>query len=438
MSGRGVTLIAAYVIIACAPAALAAWLGPPGGTVLEQAGRSTGLTGFAILVLQGVLAARWKWATRHFGLDIVLRFHRCMALFAGLLLVAHPILLSAGGSSLLAGDGLPWFVWAGLGVLVLLLATLAVSAFRKELGVSFERWRLLHGVLAVVILGGAFVHSWLAGADLAGPVFKGLWIALLGGTAVVLVWHRFVGPALRRRCPYRVTEVKQEAENVWTVEMEPPDEGRAEKHLPGQFHFLTLHRDRGLPEEEHHFTISSSPEQAGRVASTIKAVGDFTSTIGDTRPGDTASVQGPFGRFSYRLHPEERDLVFVAGGIGITPLASMLRAMRDAHEDYQVLLLYGNRTRSDIVFREELDEMAAGEHPRLTVVHVLSRESEDWQGERGHIDREALERHVGRDVSGKTFYVCGPKPLLAATVANLKAMGVKDGRIRTEIFSLVG
>jgi ferredoxin-NADP reductase len=130
--------------------------------------------------------------------------------------------------------------------------------------------------------------------------------------------------------------------------------------------------------------------------------------------------------------------VFIVGGIGITPIISMLRAMRDREDDRQVLLLYGNRTQADIAFRDELAEIEAGGHPRLTVVHVLSQAGEDWTGHTGYVDREILQRYVGDEVAGKTFYLCGPGPMRAMTLANLKAMGVPNGGIRTEIFALVG
>ncbi len=437
MIGCGAILVVLYVVLACAPAALAAWLGPRGHSFLYQAGRTAALTGLTMLVLQGVMVARWKWATRHFGLDVVTRFHRRTAMLAGLLLLAHPILLFAGGSAL-DGDGLPWYVWAGAGVLVLLLANLFVSTFSEEIGLTFERWRLAHGVLGVALLGGAFVHAWLAGGDFRHPFMQGVLIVLVGGGLVVFVHHRLIRPALLRRKAWRVTDVIEEAERVWTVELEPPQGRDVYDYLPGQFHFITLHRGRDLPEEEHHFTISSSPSRRGRVASTIKAVGDFTATTGDTRPGDAASVQGAFGRFSYALHPDERDLVFIAGGIGITPLMSMLRCMRDREEDLRVLLLYGNRNEASVVFRDELAAIEAGERPDLKVVHVLDDPGEQWTGETGRVDRDVLRRCVGEDVAGRTFYLCGPPGMLKSVLADLREMGVKDARIRTEIFSLIG
>jgi ferredoxin-NADP reductase len=166
-------------------------------------------------------------------------------------------------------------------------------------------------------------------------------------------------------------------------------------------------------------------------------VGDFTSTIGRTKPGDTAAVHGPFGRFSYALHPRERDLVFLAGGIGITPLMAMLRHMRDTRDTRSVTLLYANRNEDQIVFREELNDIAAGQWPVLDLVHVLSRPEGDWRGESGHIDRDKIEKFCGQNLGTKVFYVCGPLRMSTALISTLRDMGVPDQRIRREIFSFL-
>ncbi len=102
------------------------------------------------------------------------------------------------------------------------------------------------------------------------------------------------------------------------------------------------------------------------------------------------------------LHPEDKDLVFFAGGIGITPFMSMLRHMRDTESDLRVVLLYANRSEADIVFRNELTEMEEAEKPRLRVVHILSNPGSNWTGERGHVDREKIGRFVG-PIDGKSF-----------------------------------
>jgi ferredoxin-NADP reductase len=216
----------------------------------------------------------------------------------------------------------------------------------------------------------------------------------------------------------------------------PPPEVRRFDFLPGQFQFVTLRRGRGLPVEEHHFTISSSPIDPASHTSTIKASGDFTASIGQTQPGDLAVIHAPFGRFSYILKPQVRDLVFIAGGIGITPLMSNLRHMRDTQADRRVLLLYSNETENEIAFREELDQIAAGERPELVVKYILTRPHALWEGEKGRLDREKIKRLCGDRVTRSTFFLCCPPPMLKNSKEILQDLGVPVRRISYEFFSL--
>jgi ferredoxin-NADP reductase len=248
--------------------------------------------------------------------------------------------------------------------------------------------------------------------------------------------HRFWAPVRARREAYEVTEVTPETHNVWTLTLEPPEGQRRPEYQPGQFQFLTLYRSLDLPVEEHPFTASSDPSEPASLAFSIKESGDFTSTVGQTKPGDKAALRGPYGRFSYMLQPDADKLVFIAGGIGITPLMSMLRHMRSTGADKRVLLIYGNRTQKDIAFHDELAAMQAGEHPELTVVHVLSEPDETWQGETGLLDRERLGRLCGPDLAGKSFYVCGPPPMSASVLRALRDLGVPASRMHHEHFAL--
>jgi predicted ferric reductase len=305
------------------------------------------------------------------------------------------------------------------------------------MNLGFEGWRLLHDVISPALLTLVFVHSWRIGDHLQAASMQILWVILFGGALTVFAYHRLIRPRLLELRPYEVTEVKTEADKVWTVKLAPPGGKEVFDYLPGQFQFITLLRGRKLPREEHHFTISSSPTQRDHLSSTIKALGDFTSTIGDTRPGDRAVIHAPFGRFSYVLHPQEKELVFIAGGIGITPVMAMLRYMRDQEENIPVTLLYANPDRSSIVFYDELREIEQGGTPALKVVHVLSHPGENWTGESGYIDGEMLERYCGKGLGRKGFYLVGPPGLSRSSIRNLRAMGVSDERIHSEIFTFV-
>ena len=402
-------------------------------------GRCFALLAFAIIVLQVVLASRLRWVERPFGLNLTFPFHRRMGTFAAILLLLHPPLMALGsdeGWHLLYGLNVDWFILVGKATLVLLLLNVSLSLWRVRLGVKFERWRRWHDILGPLVLLLAFTHSWYASNDFKLRPMQVLWVTCLAAAVLLFIYHRLIRPLKLRDHLYRVLEVKQEAPQVWTIKFAPPPGERRFDFLPGQFQFVTLFRGRGLPVEEHHFTIASSPTETGFHASTIKESGDFTASIGRTRPGDTAAIQAPFGRFSYVFYPEARDLVLIAGGIGITPLMSNLRHLRDTQADRRVLLLYANRTESDIVFREELARMGVGTRPELRVAHVLSKPAEDWQGETGHLDREKLARLAGDRLTTGTFFLCCPPLMLQGLIPILRDLGVAEGRIHFEYFSL--
>ena len=204
-------------------------------------------------------------------------------------------------------------------------------------------------------------------------------------------------------------------------------------HAPGQFQFLRPH-GRGIIAEEHPFSIASSPAPDGQIRVTVKESGDFTSTIGRVESGDLATVHGPFGRFSHVFHPSN-DLVFIAGGIGITPFMSMLRYMRDRRDTRRVLLVYANRTPADIVFRGELESMESGDFPTLKTIHILSEPTPDWVGHAGRLDLSSLEGFCG-GFSGKTFFLCCPPTMTAGLIRGLRKAGVGLGRIHTDYFGL--
>jgi len=435
----GLIRIALYILFVTLPVWLATWLGKGGEGMLIDVGRNFALVGFMILIVQVLIASRIKWIERAFGFDILIRYHKYMALTAACLLILHPILMALGQRSwkLLISLALPWYIWVGKMALVLVVANVLISVYQGRIGLSFEKWRFGHDLLAPTILVLIFVHPWFAGDDLELLPMQLLWTFLFLLAAVVFVYHRFIRPRWLRQRPYRVEDVQKEATDVWTVKLVPPKGQAITDYLPGQFHFLTFFRDPKLPVEEHHWTISSSPAQKDFISSTIKAVGDFTASIHQTKPGDTAAVHGPFGRFSYVLHPEDRNLVFLAGGIGITPIMAMLRHMRDTGDTRSVILLYANRREDQIVFREELNRIAAGDRPNLSLVHVLSRSGKDWKGEAGHIDRERIVKACGPNLSRKAFYVCGPSKMARELIAILRDMGVPEKQIRQEIFSFL-
>jgi predicted ferric reductase len=431
----GALLCVAYPLLILTPLTVFAVLSPHSNhSLATELAVDCAVVGFTILAYQFVLAARLRWVEAPFGLDVVLHFHRTMAFAAVGLLGLHALLLtSVNGWGLLFRWQARWPIWAGRLALLLLLAHAVAAIFRRGLRLRYETWRLLHNVAAFGLLGLAFVHSWALGGDLESWAARAVWTSLLLIACGAWWYGRVARPWFLKRTSYRVVSVTREAPRVWTVTLEPPA-GRFLHYAPGQFLFLRP-RSGAVPDEEHPFSISSSPSPGGLLSLTIKEGGDFTGDIGQTAPGDLATVHGPFGRFSHVFHPNADDLVFVAAGVGITPLMSMLRSMRDRRESRRVLLVYANRGAVDIVFRDELESIRAGGFPTLRTVHVLSQPPVGWDGPNGRLDTEMLQSFCG-GFAGKTFFICCPPAMALALIRGLKGAGVGPERIHADYFGL--
>ena len=398
----------------------------------EQVGIGCAVVGFTILALQFVITARLTWIEAPFGLDVLMILHRVMALVATAALLVHPVLIASGeGWPLLTGLRVHWYIWVGRLALAVLLVQLLASLSRRIVRLPYERWRRMHNVFAPTILALGLIHGLAAGDHGHGAALV-VWAGLATMAFGSWLYSRVLRPRRLLQHPFRVLSVVSEAPHVWTLILQTPEQ-RPFHFAPGQFQFLRLHSE-AVPIEEHPFSIASSPTQPGWLSLTIKESGDFTARIGRIRPGDHATVHGPFGRFSHTLHPGEGDLVFVAAGVGITPFMSMLRFMRDRRESRSVLLVYANRSPADIVFADELRAIEAVGFPRLKVVHVLSDAPASWVGETGRLDAVRLTSLCG-GVEDRAFYVCCPPPMTASMVRGLRRLGVSPRRLHTDQFS---
>jgi len=432
----------ALIAVGMAVLATVVWLGTrscaedaeflaPHQANLRAAGKTAGLVAAMLLMLQFALSARMKPLDRVFGLDRLLRLHAKVGTVAVLLAILHPMLLYGSGSyelPVLAYDRWPEILGAVL--LVVLCVIAGTSLGRLFLDLSYEGWRAIHQLVFVAVVM-ATVHATVLGSDLAVGWARHFWHAVVVLYAVMFVWVKVVKPIVLSRRRFVVSAVTQISHNVVNLDLIPP-EGFDFDHLPGQFAFLKLRR-QGMKDEEHPFTISSAPTSGRSISFTIKSSGDFTSTIGETRAGDTATVDGPYGRFSHLL-VDSGDLLLIAGGVGITPLLSMLRYMCEIGDQRSITLIWGNRTEADILFRYELSTIES-RLPNLRIVYVLSQQSE-WNGEKGRMDESMLDRILTDGDRGATVFLCGPPPMMVSVTASLRKLGFRRSRIHSERFSL--
>ena len=433
---RGLFWLGVHLLLVCAPVvALLVGPTPSGAGFWWDFAMALGFAGMAMMGVQFLLTARFKRATAPYGIDIIYYFHRHLAVVAFIMVLAHPgVLLIAypGLSGFLHPFRAPWHMAAGVWSVLAVSVVVVSSLWRKRLGIEYDVWRILHAVLATAALSLALVHMQGIGYYLAIPWKRGLWIGITASIIATILYVRVIKPGRLRRQPYRVTHVRPERGGSWTVAVEPHGhEGFT--YQPGQFAWLTIGRSPWAM-KEHPFSFSSTPTRRGRLEFTIKELGDFTRTIKNVPVGQTAYVDGPYGAFTIDRH-SAAGYVFIAGGIGIAPIFSMLRALADRRHQGPLWLVYGNQKWERAPFREALDELRSALD--LRIIHIVQEPPEGWSGEVGLPNKALLERHLPVARKDIVYFVCGPTPMLDVIERSLYALGVPLRRVHSELFDLV-
>jgi predicted ferric reductase len=427
-------LIAAYGAVVLAPLALILRVmkpGAQGGLVVFA--DALGFAALSLLALQIVVSGRWAATTRAFGLRSVLTLHRQAGIAVLVLVVVHVLLLMLDDPvrlRLLDPATAPGRARAGMLALLGLGALAATTVWRRRLRLSYERWRAVHLAATALVIGATFAHVVWVHAYTSAPVVRWTVLALVLAAAAALFWTRAARPYATALQPYRVAEVRHERGAAVTLEL-TADGHEGLCFEPGQFARLRA-PERLYGMDDHPFSLSSSARRPDRPAFTVKALGDFSGSLGELPPGTQVLVDGPHGE---GIHDPRgvRGRLLIAAGIGITPAISVLRTAAERGERRPYLLLYGSRRWADVTFREELDALAR-QLPRLCVVHVLSRPDPGWPGEQGRVDAALVRRYAPDDVAAWGALICGPPAMVAGAAAALQRIGMPSAAIQAEGF----
>lgn len=232
----------------------------------------------------------------------------------------------------------------------------------------------------------------------------------------------------------RIGRIFQETPDVKTFRLMNPLGGVLPFHfLPGQFITAAVPSD-GKP-VRRSYSISSSPTQVDYVEITVKLApeGIVSSYLHSTvHEGDLLEFSGPAGSLVFTGR-ECKCILLIAGGVGITPLMSVLRYLLDRSWAGDIFLLYGCKTPEDIIFWQELQYLQR-RHPNLhLVVTVANDAGADWPGRKGMITKELIAESVP-DLASRYVHICGPVPMMESTKKALAELGVPLERIKTEAF----
>jgi glycine betaine catabolism B len=359
------------------------------------------------------------------------------------------------------------YLWFGFGALLLMVPLAVTSTDGMVTRLGAKKWKLLHRLSYVVVLG-AVVHFWLlVKSDLRQPiVFASIYTAMIvyraifsqvdlrrelasakkkladakaGARAAAAGAGAPAGAPKRRKFwsgELRVARIFDETHDVKTFRFVLPDSGPLPfDHTAGQYINLALEIDG--QRVNRSYTIASSPTRAAYCEISVKRVGKASGHLHDKlREGDTIKASAPAGKFHFagdRDAAAER-VVLIAGGVGITPMMSIVRSLTDRCWKGEIYLLFANRTRADIIFDAELASLQQ-RFPNLHVLHTLSKEPEGsaWTGARGHITREMIEGFVP-DLRRGPIMLCGPDAMMTVMRELLVGMGVPDAEIHQEAF----
>lgn len=390
-------------------------------------GKLAGLISFLFLSILIISGDSARFFDRYFGINNIILFQRKFALITALFVIAHPIffMLANKSFSLI----IPSFssIPLAMGVIGFYLFIIIMTSSLLYKKISHKNWQYLH-ILSYVMFFFALYHAIKIGSDTGLASIKILnsviFLLFLAG----IVYRTGYKIKQRLRDKFFVKGIKKEAKGVFTLILTSKSKLLFK---PGQFCFLRLNR-KGL-HARYPFTISSSSDERD-LKFTIKLKGRFSREAQNLKKGEEVIVEGPFGIFTMEDNVEEnqKDIIFIAGGVGITPFFSMIKQNLISRDKKNIFLFYCSRKFNEIIFKKELDSIKTD---WLKKVYIIGDENSQDKCERGFICRELIAKYLNKNsLNNAVFFICGPEAMIKHAKGVLSNLGVKSERIVSENF----
>ena len=223
-----------------------------------------------------------------------------------------------------------------------------------------------------------------------------------------------------------ITDIRQETPDVKTFRVNAPEGGKLFEHMPGQCAMVCV---PGVGEAM--FSITSSPTNTEYMEFSIKKCGCVTEVIHALEVGQQITVRGPYGKnFPVEGEFKGKDLLFIAGGIGLAPLRSVINYVRSYRKNYgKVVIVYGARSMDDLVDIDEIRNEWVNE-PNMDVYLTIDRPQEGWDGHVGFVPAYVKELNLNPNM---TAVLCGPPIMIKFTLAGLLELGFDKSRVYTTL-----
>lgn len=412
---------------------------PSDTPIISYIGQMMGAVAVLLMSIGLVLVSTLSWVEPWFGgIDRAAIWHRSVMIAGTVILVLH-VALASNPNSTMVGEALAGLGMGGLIVLVIwaiaprwrmltpsffhvfierISQARIVITIKKRLG-GYERWRSFHRTTGIFLAMG-IVHGLLDGTAFSSPVLRWSYVGIssigLGFYAYRELLSRYIMPTY----DYQVEAIHPMAAGLNEISLRPL--GRRLAFVPGQFALLYLEGKDGW--HRHPFTISSAPDER-TIRVTVKALGDFTSRINQViKPGMPAIIGGAHGRFDHRRGTQAQ--IWVAGGVGIAPFLSWLRAIDTIALPERVDFFYS--VIGEAPFGDEIKAIAR-QHSSLRV-HIIDSSVD------GRLTVEQILESSDRELHELSVFMCGPEGMVNAFERQFIEAGVSRRHIYHEYFDL--
>ena len=387
----------------------------------RSVGQILGLEGMTLLSISFLLNSRLSFLENFFGgLDKMYITHKNVGTFAFVLILFHPLALAIKylkDSPKQAVDFLlPKLDLAvSMGSLALILmAFLIILTFFVYL--KYEKWNFSHKFLGVVLIF-AIMHFLLIKSDVSNSNLLKYYLLILSLVGLSSYFYRTIlGKGDLKKLNYFVEKVKMLNSDVVEITLKP--ENTRLNFKSGQFVFIQIFGDN-FSKEKHPFTISSSPKEEN-LRFSIKMLGDYTSHLKNINEKTLVKIEGPYGRF---FSETNKDEIWIAGGIGITPFISKIR--NKISESKKIDLFYSVKEEKEILFSDEIKKY----QDKNFASHF------NCSSNQGHLNVKLIKEKLG-EIKNKEIFICGPKAMADSLKEQFLKENVLSKNIHYEEFAL--
>lgn len=397
--------------------------------IITTISRVAALAGAYLALLGLLLVSRIPWIERAVGHDRLVSWHRKSAPYSLFLILIHVMLVALGYA---ANDKVrvgvemwrlvisyPWMLPAFVGFLSLMAAGIT-SYKRVRSKMKYQTWWTIH-LYTYIAIAFSFMHQVLTGTMFIGhPLNRTYWTGLyLFVAATLLIWRVLIPLYKSLRFSLRVAHVDIEAPGIISIYIR----GRKLSKLKAEggqfFNWRFLDSQRWY--ESHPFSLSAAPSD-DQMRITVKDLGDHSRSLVALRPGTRVLIEGPYGTFTKHQAHNERPLVLIGGGVGITPIRALLEELPSGRD---ISVIYRASTEEDLIFLDEITELARRKNARL---HILPGSRRVHRLDGAHLSS------MVPNIRESEIYICGPTALTELIRTSAAELGMPKKRVHSEIF----